>query len=144
MNIVPCVLFFFQLVYAITEQFNTTNVKGTTFWLQKLIMATQLLMCTSVSTFCFISIRNYVIHSCIYPYEYDNFIFKFLKIAQTITVSLLQCIQRHCVKATFESQLKNYHCYSCSDHDNDYSIITDDCTPDDPCCCNFTVTIINT
>ena len=31
------------------------------------------------------------------------------------------------------------HCYSSTDHDDNYSVTVDGCLPSDPYCCNFTV-----
>ena len=56
------------------------------------------------------------------------------------------------VKATFEGKIdtdlgaywcitiedKNYYCYSSGDHDDNYSVTTDNCPPSEPYCYNFT------
>ena len=70
--------------------------------------------------------------------------------------SVVQAVEGYSasVEATFEGKIdtnlwaywcittedKNYHCYSSSDHDDNYSVTIDGCPPNDPYCCNFTVT----
>ena len=37
------------------------------------------------------------------------------------------------------TQDKNYHCYSSTDGDDNYSVTVDGCLPNEPHCCNFTI-----